>query len=69
MTTPQSNVAEREEGASRGNPTVTTISMTIANAYLVRGERSVLVDTGGPGSVGKIVEALAQRGWVWRRSR
>lgn len=62
MTTPQSNVEDREERASRGNPTVTTISMTIANAYLVQGERSVLVDTGGPGSAGEIVEALAQRG-------
>ena len=43
-------------------PAVTKIRMTIANAYLVRGERPVLVDTGGPGGAGEVLEALAKNG-------
>lgn len=54
-------VAEVREGRLDA-PAVTTIRMTIANAYLVRGERPILVDTGGPGGAGKVLEALSRSG-------
>ncbi len=49
-------------GNTMGNSTVTAIPMTIANAYLVQDERPILVDAGGPGSAGQILEALAKSG-------
>lgn len=41
---------------------ITKINLTIANAYLVRGEKTVIVDTGAPGSASRILRALAQAG-------
>lgn len=41
---------------------VTQIKLRLSNAYLVQGERSILVDSGSPGEEGRIVAALAQTG-------
>lgn len=41
---------------------ITKINLTIANAYLVRGEKTVIIDTGAPGSAPRILRALAQAG-------
>jgi glyoxylase-like metal-dependent hydrolase (beta-lactamase superfamily II) len=38
------------------------INLTIANAYLVKGERPILIDTGGSGKANNIVKALATHG-------
>lgn len=43
-------------------PIVTPIPLGIVNAFLIRGDRSVLVDTGVPGSANKILRALSQLG-------
>lgn len=55
-----------DDSGARGEqlvaPVVETIKMTIANAYLVRGERPILVDTGGPGGATDILTALAKHG-------
>lgn len=40
--------------------TITRIKLPLANAYLVQGERPILIDTGAPGDAGRIVRALAQ---------
>ncbi len=40
--------------------TVTRIKLPLANAYLVQGERPILVDTGAPGDTDRIVQALAK---------
>lgn len=42
--------------------TVTRIKLPLANAYLVRGKRPILVDTGAPGDAGRIVQALRGAG-------
>ena len=66
MTAPDENLVVREARLPTGNPmgnsTVTAIPMTIANAYLVRDERPILVDAGGPGRAGRILDALAKGG-------
>lgn len=41
---------------------ITKVNLTIANAYLVRGERTVIVDTGAPGSASRILDALTRQG-------
>lgn len=41
---------------------ITKINLTIANAYLVRGEKTIIVDTGAPGSAPRILRALANQG-------
>lgn len=48
-------------------PTTTVVTIPIAgrrsiNAYLVLGERPIIVDAGTPGSAGKIRDAIARRG-------
>lgn len=40
--------------------TITRIKLPLANAYLVQGERPILIDTGAPGDADRIVRALAQ---------
>ncbi|GIK71990.1 MAG: MBL fold metallo-hydrolase [Chloroflexota bacterium] len=40
--------------------TITRIKLPLANAYLVQGERPILVDVGAPGDADRIVRALAQ---------
>ena len=42
------------------NLTITRIKLPLANAYLVQGERSILVDTGAPGDADRILSALRQ---------
>ena len=42
------------------NLTITRIKLPLANAYLVQGERSILVDTGAPGDAERILSALRQ---------
>jgi glyoxylase-like metal-dependent hydrolase (beta-lactamase superfamily II) len=39
---------------------ITRIKLPLANAYLVQGERPILVDAGAPGDADRIVRALAQ---------
>mgnify|MGYP005841051187 CR=1 FL=1 len=41
--------------------TITRIKLPLANAYLVQGERPILVDAGAPGDADRIVRALAQK--------
>lgn len=41
---------------------IVKINLTIANAYLIKGPKAVLVDTGAPGSAPKILQALAKEG-------
>lgn len=41
---------------------VTQIKLPLANAYLVQGERAILIDTGAPGDANRIVHALQQAG-------
>jgi glyoxylase-like metal-dependent hydrolase (beta-lactamase superfamily II) len=42
------------------HPTVTPIHLGMVNAFLIRGERTILVDTGIPGSADRIMAALAE---------
>lgn len=42
--------------------TIIKINLTIANAYLIRGKKTVVVDTGAPGSAPRILRALARQG-------
>ena len=42
--------------------TVHPIKLRLSNAYLLKGERSVLVDTGSPGEAEKILETLESHG-------
>ncbi len=41
---------------------ITRINLTVANMYLVRSRRAVVVDTGLPGSTPRILKALEQHG-------
>ncbi len=41
---------------------VIRIKLAISNAYIVKGERCILVDTGSPGESGKILQALRHAG-------
>jgi hydroxyacylglutathione hydrolase len=41
---------------------ITKINLTIANAYLVRGDKTIIVDSGAPGSAPRILRAMAQQG-------
>jgi glyoxylase-like metal-dependent hydrolase (beta-lactamase superfamily II) len=41
-------------------PSVMTIKLPLANAYLVRGERAIIVDTGAPGDAPAILRAAAR---------
>jgi glyoxylase-like metal-dependent hydrolase (beta-lactamase superfamily II) len=41
---------------------VTPIRLSLSNAYLVQGARPMLIDTGAPNEVGKILAALAAKG-------
>ena len=43
-------------------PTVHPIKLGFSNAYLVTGEKPILVDTGSPGEGGKILTALGDHG-------
>ncbi len=43
-------------------PTITTLDIGFVNAFLVQGQRPVLVDTGMPDHVDDIVEKLAEQG-------
>src|SRR5262245_427052 len=43
-------------------PTVVQIRLRIANAFLVKGDRPILVDTGCPSEAGAIVRALKREG-------
>ncbi len=43
-------------------PPVTQIKLRLSNAYLVQGERAILVDSGSPGEEGRITAALARAG-------
>ncbi len=38
--------------------TITKIKLPLANAYLIQGERAILVDTGAPGDAARIIQAL-----------
>jgi len=40
--------------------TITKIKLPLANAYLIQGERAMLVDTGAPGDADRILQALRQ---------
>ena len=44
------------------NIEVIPLKLRISNAYLVSGDRPILVDTGGPGDSGRILESLQQLG-------
>lgn len=41
---------------------ITKINLIIANAYLVRGRKTVIVDTGAPGSAPRILNAIKRQG-------
>jgi glyoxylase-like metal-dependent hydrolase (beta-lactamase superfamily II) len=41
---------------------ITKLNLLIANVYVVRGKRTVIVDTGAPGSAPRILRALARHG-------
>lgn len=43
-------------------PSIVTIRLPIANAYLIKSRRPILVDTGAPGDEGRILRALAAQG-------
>ena len=42
----------------RPSTVITPIKLPLANAYLVQGERALLVDTGAPGDAARILQAL-----------
>lgn len=41
---------------------IVAIPLSVSNAYLIRGDRPVLVDAGSPGDEGRLVAALHQHG-------
>jgi glyoxylase-like metal-dependent hydrolase (beta-lactamase superfamily II) len=45
-----------------GAATVVPIRLSISNAFLVKGERPVLIDTGCPGDTDKLLKALVREG-------
>jgi glyoxylase-like metal-dependent hydrolase (beta-lactamase superfamily II) len=47
---------------SKQEPEVIPISLGPVNAFLIKGERSILVDTGNPGDKQKILDALSSNG-------
>src|SRR5262249_498506 len=52
----------RTRGRMSMAPTVTKIGLWVSNAYLVRGSRPILVDTGSPREEAKILRALEPEG-------
>ena len=51
-----------DTSSSKIGTTVHPIKLRLSNAYLLKGKRSVLVDTGSPGEAEKILEALESHG-------
>ena len=54
--------AKKVGGVQVTHPMVTKIKLRLSNAYLVQGQRPILVDTGSSGEADKIVKALARAG-------
>jgi len=40
---------------------ITKVNLLIANVYIIRGRKTILVDTGAPGSTGRILKALEKQ--------